>query len=81
MFGRNVKWGIINTKGEFVVQPKYDKADDLMLSTMDLFAVRQKGKWGYVDATGEFVIAPQYNQVGVFFDDALVNDVKDKYMN
>src|SRR3989338_10974146 len=57
------KWGFINVKGEFVIQPSFEAADDF---NEGLARVMIGGKWGYIDAKGQTAIEPKYSDAGDF---------------
>ena len=49
---KNGKFGFINKKGEFVIEPQFDYADnfrDNMLAT-----IKQDGKFGAINLRGQF---------------------------
>ena len=47
------KWGYINTKGEQIIECKFDGACDFS----EGFAwVKKDGKWGYINTKGCFVV-------------------------
>lgn len=54
---KDEKWGYINTKGEWVIEPRYERADYFVGG---IAQVEVDGKAGYVDKNGNFVIEPQY---------------------
>ena len=64
----NVKWGVIDKQGKFVVEPKFGRiaADGF---SSGLAAFLQGAKWGYADTKGNIVIEPQFQQAGSFKDD------------
>lgn len=49
------KWGYINTKGHFRIQPQFDNATDF---SKGLAKVDLGGEWGYIDTTGEYIWKP-----------------------
>ena len=51
----NDKWGIIDTAGNFVVQPQCDEIS----IWGDFICVKMNEKWGIVNRTGNFIIEPQ----------------------
>lgn len=55
--------GVINTKGEMVVEPKFDKA---YAFSEGLAAIKIKEKWGYMDKDGHIIIEPQFEEAGIF---------------
>lgn len=74
------KWGLINTKGDFVLKPAYEVMDqgtsmiDFVYNqpfdkTSGLTSVKQNGKWGYVDKTGKMVIKPSFTYAANFEND------------
>jgi hypothetical protein len=52
------KWGFIDRRGDFVVQPLYDNAGIFLRE--GVAAVLNNGKIGFVDTTGQVVIPFQY---------------------
>ena len=64
----------IDLKGNWIIEPKYDKAKAF---NKNLAPVLVGKKWGYVDLKGTIVIEPSYNEVEVFSTDGLA-PVKDQ---
>lgn len=57
-FGKEAKWGFINTKGEMVIPAKYDYVDSF---SEGLAAFEDPNlKDGYINYAGEVVIEPRY---------------------
>ena len=57
------KYGFVNLKGEYVIEPKYDDAN----SFSEGFArVKLNDKWGFINKAGELVIEPQFDDVDDF---------------
>jgi len=56
------KWGIINEKGEYVLNPQYD----MIMPDGDWFVVIDKGKAGWCDKEGKYIINPQFDQLFPF---------------
>ena len=54
------KYGYINTKGEQVVECKFDAVWDF---SKGLAAVKKDGKWGYINAKGEQVVECKFDKV------------------
>jgi hypothetical protein len=50
-------WGYINERGEEVIAPRFDHAENFTAN--GLARVRVKGKFGYINERGEEVIAPR----------------------
>ncbi|MCB0428083.1 MAG: WG repeat-containing protein, partial [Mangrovimonas sp.] len=66
--------GFINTKGEWVIEPQFDKARAFFNG---LAPVVKDKKWGYVNEKGEVVIDFQFKDAEIFSKDGLA-PVKDK---
>ena len=61
----NVQWGIIDTSGKFVVEPKFGRISvDSFSSGMAAFL--KGAKWGYINTKGEEKIEPQFQFAGPF---------------
>ncbi|WNF36744.1 WG repeat-containing protein [Bacillaceae bacterium IKA-2] len=52
------KWGYINDKGEFQIQPLFEYAYDFQNN--GLATVKMDGLYGCIDDTGQFVIGPRF---------------------
>ncbi len=66
------KWGFINEKGEWVIEPKYYRVTDF--SNNGLAAAIDDGDdalWGYINTKGEWVIEPQFEYAERFADNGL----------
>ena len=73
--GANIrKFGFINTKGIWVIQPKYDGCTQFREG---LCAVLINGKWGYIDKKGTLVIPAKYDLVFGFYEGVSVVRVGD----
>lgn len=59
------KWGLINTKDQYLVEPKYEA---ILEASQDLVLFKEKGAWGYLNLKGEVVIAAQYLKASPFCD-------------
>ena len=59
------KWGFVNTNGEVVIEPYFDKLDNWGFHE-GLCAVRVKRKWGFIDRTGKMVIKKQFDEASHF---------------
>ena len=68
------KVGFVNSKGEWVIEPKYDKVKSF---SNGLAPVAIGKKWGYINPKGETVIDLQYRDAEVFSNDGLA-PVKEK---
>jgi hypothetical protein len=58
-----IKYGYINTKGDVVIEPKYDNAGDF---AEGLAPVLSNRKWGFINTKGEYVIKAAYQGAGPF---------------
>ena len=57
----NGKYGIIDTTGNWIVKPQFDKAHGLTKN--GLVTVKINGCWGLFDINGHFVIKPQFEEM------------------
>ena len=73
---KNDKIGYINKKGEWVIEPSFDKARAF---ANGLAPVNRNKQWGYIDATGKIVISLQYRDAEIFSKDGLAPVKLDKY--
>ncbi len=62
-FENNGKWGFVNTSGEIVIEPKFDKAKSF---SNGLAAVCTNDKWGFIDDSGSIVIDCQFFDADYF---------------
>lgn len=46
------KWGFVNERQEWVIQPKFDDAKEFQVGKA---AVRLGNKWGFIDKRGEWL--------------------------
>ena len=60
------KWGYINHKGEYVVNPQFDDVDFFI---NDLAKVTSGGRTGYINKNGGYVIAATYKSGTAFSED------------
>jgi hypothetical protein len=60
---RGVKMGYVDQTGEWVIEPKFEGAQDF---AEGVASVSFNGKWGYIDPTGQFVIEPQFDYADNF---------------
>ena len=71
------KWGFIDKKGNYIVNPQFDDVWTgfehgvaLVNLGMKLYGMRdgkvvagEKGKWGLIDKTGKYILNPQFDEV------------------
>ena len=57
------KWGLINVRGNYVVEPKYAEIRE---GREGLIPVREGPCWGFVDSLGEIKIKVEYGSVELF---------------
>lgn len=60
------KYGYINSKGEYLINPQFDLAT---FFRGDLALVQSGKKYGYINKKGDFTINPIYNNATVFRED------------
>ncbi|MBV9211375.1 MAG: WG repeat-containing protein [Acidobacteria bacterium] len=81
------RYGFINLRGEFVVEPKYDLAGSFSegLAAVntggynDIFGSVGAARWGYIDKTGKVVIELKFNGAGAFSEGLAPVRVGKKY--
>lgn len=57
------KWGFMNRKGEYPIQPQFDEVG---FFSEGLATVKVGAKWGFVDGKGKWVIPASYDGAGYF---------------
>jgi hypothetical protein len=64
------KWGIIDLKFNFVVQPVYDFIEELYASNgkVLLLVGHQRSRFGFIDSLGDVVVQPQFQEAGTYFE-------------
>lgn len=74
------KFGIINTKGDYIIQPKYNKISEKSYFKDIVMVVNNSNKWGYINSAGETIINFKY-RYGYDFSEglALVHSFSGKY--
>jgi serine/threonine protein kinase len=60
-----IKYGFINTKGNWIIQPKFDFIRDFH---QGLAGALINEKWGFIDMKGNWVIKPKFYNVDYFND-------------
>ncbi|MCB0465039.1 MAG: WG repeat-containing protein, partial [Aequorivita sp.] len=70
----NKKVGFINGKGEWVIQPAYDK---VRAFNVGLAPVNEGKEWGFINEKGEKIIDIKYRDAEIFSDNGLA-PVKEK---
>jgi hypothetical protein len=55
---KNGKWGYLDSKGQFVIEPRFEEAHPVSEGHA---AVRVGQKWGFIDHSGRVVITPRYD--------------------
>ena len=71
------RWGYINNRGTFILEPQYDEADDFQENGLAIVSV--KGKTGMIDHSGQYVIAPIYSYMMPFTESRAIVMVDDGY--
>ena len=59
-----VKWGFIDNKGDFIIKPQYDNANDFQAN--GLAVVGSNNLLGIIDKTGKFIVEPKYGSINEF---------------
>lgn len=72
----NQKWGIIDTAGNFVIEPI---SEYRIFFTEGLADVTVDGKSGYIDYEGNYVIEPQFEMAGEFHNGIAYAKLNGKY--
>jgi hypothetical protein len=67
----SLKWGLINRKGEIVVEPRFE--DIWSFDDNGLATVSEDGKWGSINEKGEMVIPPRFDLPLSFQKDGLAD--------
>src|SRR5690606_9360155 len=67
--------GLINKKGDWVIEPKFDKARAFVNGLAPVFV---DGAWGYINTSGTLVVQPTYTDADVFSKDGLAPVKVDK---
>ena len=65
---QNDKWGAVNTKGEWVIQPQYE---NLNYFENGIAKATVNGRYGYINKQGEWVIQPQFIEEYYYFSEGL----------
>lgn len=60
VMNQNGLFGVIDTKGNFILQPKYQS---LMSPSENLWPYQENNLWGFLDDKGDIVISAQYDKV------------------
>ena len=60
---RGGKFGVINTKGEWVIEPLYEQ---IGLFNYGIAPFRQHQKWGLLNQRGEVILSPQFSFIDSF---------------
>ncbi|MBN1365082.1 MAG: WG repeat-containing protein [Syntrophaceae bacterium] len=60
---KDKKWGLVNAKNEFILQPQYDH---IYKEKDGLFLVKKEERYGFIDKKGNFVIDLQFEDAHSF---------------
>lgn len=71
------KWGFVDKKGKFVIEPTFDKVYNFTAN--GLARAKKDDAWGFINQKGEVVIGYNYDMVYNFDDDYAYVKVDDKY--
>lgn len=75
--GIDRKRGIINKRGEFLVEPKYDQIENGF--SCDRAWVKEEERYGYVDRDGKLIIALQFEEASSFRNGLACVKINDKW--
>ena len=74
----NLKYGLINLKGDWVIQPMFDEA--LHQDNQGFSCANLDDKYGVIDRKGNWVIQPMFNYIGSFDEQGcFLARLNDKY--
>lgn len=73
---KNHKWGYVDTNGDLVVEPRYERACGFH---ENLAAVQRNGRWGWINMSGEEVIAPMYENASSFKNGVAIAEFAGKW--
>jgi len=59
------KWGCINSRGEEIIAPKFEKVE-ISQQEQPYFSAKLNGKWGFIDDEGKEVTKFEYDEVAMF---------------
>ena len=59
-----IKWGYINNKGDFVIQPHFGNAQDFQDN--GLASVEENGLYGLINELGHYIVNPKYQYINDF---------------
>ena len=65
----NKKYGMMDAKGNIIVQAIYDGFNGIGFTDGDLMTVQSGDKWGYIDRNGKMKLAAQYYYALPFVED------------
>jgi hypothetical protein len=64
------KWGYIDRKGDFVIEPQFDYANAFMEN--GLAVIRKNSLEGVIDKKGNFILMPEYELINAIYEDVIV---------
>ena len=75
--GDKVRYGLIDIKGNVVLEPQYDRLDAIN-DHPNLVMVRKNGKYGVLDRQGKLILEPVYDTINTFSPELLEVTLKGK---
>ncbi|MBI1183468.1 hypothetical protein GC194_04320 [bacterium] len=71
------KWGVINTKGDFIIAPEFYNIDRIERNGKVFFHVfKPEPRFGIIDTTGDIKIYPEFLKAGNFYKNKLAVKIK-----
>jgi len=71
----NGKWGFVNTRGRFVIAPRYEAVKHFSQGLAPVctrldnpYAPAGTGRWGYIDTSGRLIAPPRFDRANPFRD-------------
>lgn len=75
---QNDKYGLINSKGRVVVEPKWDY---ILGESEGVYPVELDSLWGYIDRKGNVIIEPKYWDADFLTKATLVLEIQVRNMD
>ncbi|MCG8577194.1 MAG: WG repeat-containing protein [Flavobacteriales bacterium] len=74
----NIGYGVIDTNGQFVIPPEYDRLEDVREGKVAFSKIKNRErKYGYLNLKGEVIIPAKYDWTSAFYDGLAVVRLND----